>query len=350
MPHEDLLLETKGLTKVCNGFAAVNGVDLRVRRGSINALIGAQRCEQGNLLHSVEQVPDTNLRADFLRWKGSHESLADSDYAQRRHSVVSDFRGVSVSEPGRERVYRIAIRARRFLSILVEYAYAGPAARTRAGFARSGRDRRLQGVPRGKLFGVLRLDNDLTLYFLVLAISVAAFLFIGRVVDSPFGRILTALKENEARATSLGYDVQRFKLLAFVISATLAGLAGAMKTLVFGFATRSDVYWTTSGTVSLMTLLGGLGTRFGPVVGAVIVGGIESKLDEFAARLASITHITWFQGLGESVSLLTGVTFVCCVPLFRRRIVGECRYWFERSEFAKWRARTPVRDGTTCSS
>ncbi|RDU99075.1 branched-chain amino acid ABC transporter permease [Trinickia dinghuensis] len=193
----------------------------------------------------------------------------------------------------------------------------------------------LQGVPRGKLFAALSLDNDLVLYFVVLTISVSAFWFIGRVLDSPFGKVLAALKENEARTISLGYDVNRFKLLAFVLSAALAGLAGAMKTLVLGFATLSDVYWTMSGTVILMTLLGGLGTRLGPVVGAVIVVGMESKLGTFGAWLADITHITWFQGLGESVSLLTGVMFVCCVLLFRRGIVGECRHRFGQSAFAE---------------
>ncbi|WP_321781648.1 branched-chain amino acid ABC transporter permease [Burkholderia pyrrocinia] len=192
----------------------------------------------------------------------------------------------------------------------------------------------LQGVPRGKLFGEIALDNDLTLYFVVLAISLAAFWFIGRVLDSPFGKVLTALKENEARTISLGYDVNRFKLLAFVISAALAGLAGAMKTLVLGFATLSDVHWTMSGTVILMTLLGGLGTRLGPVVGAVIVVGMESKLGAFGGWLADVTHIAWFQGLGDSVSLLTGVMFVCCVLLFRRGIVGECRCWLCRKDFA----------------
>ncbi|WP_081072644.1 branched-chain amino acid ABC transporter permease [Burkholderia cepacia] len=202
----------------------------------------------------------------------------------------------------------------------------------------------LQGVPRGMLFGVVGLDNDLRLYFFVLAISVAAFLFIGRVINSPFGRILTALKENEARTISLGYNINRFKLLAFVISAALAGLAGSMKTLVLGFATLSDVYWTTSGTVILMTLLGGLGTRLGPIVGAVIVVCIESKLGEFGAWLADITHIAWFQGLGDSVSLLTGVMFVCCVLLFRRGIVGECQHWLKQKSWPNWVSGRTVRD------
>jgi branched-chain amino acid transport system permease protein len=190
----------------------------------------------------------------------------------------------------------------------------------------------MQGVPRGRLFGVLALDDDLTLYYVVLAIGAMAFAFIGRVIDSPFGRILGALKENEARTVSLGYDVDRFKLLAFVISAACAGLAGAMKTLVLGFATLSDVHWTMSGTVILMTLLGGLGTRFGPALGAVIVVGLETKLAAFGTWLAELTHIAWFQGLGESVSIVTGIMFVACVLLFRRGIVGELAQWYGRRD------------------
>lgn len=190
----------------------------------------------------------------------------------------------------------------------------------------------MQGVPRGRLFGVLPLDDDLTLYYVVLAIGAMTFAFIGRVIDSPFGRILGALKENEARTVSLGYDVDRFKLLAFVISAACAGLAGAMKTLVLGFATLSDVHWTMSGTVILMTLLGGLGTRFGPAVGAVIVVGLETKLAAFGTWLAELTHIAWFQGLGESVSIVTGIMFVACVLLFRRGIVGEMAQCYGRRD------------------
>jgi branched-chain amino acid transport system permease protein len=195
----------------------------------------------------------------------------------------------------------------------------------------------MQGVPRGRLFGALSLDDDLTLYYVVLAVSAVAFAFVGRVIDSPFGRILGALKENEARTVSLGYDVDRLKLLAFVISAACAGLAGAMKTLVLGFATLSDVHWTMSGTVILMTLLGGLGTRFGPAVGAVIVVGLETKLASFGTWLGEVTHVAWFQGLGESVSIVTGVMFVACVLLFRRGIVGEIARLRER------RVRAPER-------
>ena len=195
----------------------------------------------------------------------------------------------------------------------------------------------MQGVPRGRLFGVLPLDDDLTLYYVVLVIATAAFAFIGRVIDSPFGRILSALRDNEARTVSLGYDVDRFKLLAFVISAACAGLAGAMKTLVLGFATLSDVHWTMSGTVILMTLLGGLGTRLGPAVGAMIVVGVETKLAAFGTWLAEFTHVAWFQGLGESVSIVTRVMFVACVLLFRRGIVGEVAEWLAHRDHARGR-------------
>ncbi|WP_412180029.1 branched-chain amino acid ABC transporter permease, partial [Variovorax paradoxus] len=129
----------------------------------------------------------------------------------------------------------------------------------------------LQGVPRGKLFGLIDLSNDLTMYYVALAIVAAAFLLIVRTIHSPFGQVLKGIKENEPRALSLGYDVARFKLLAFVISAALSGLAGSLKTLVLGFATLSDVHWTASGQVILMTLVGGLGTLSGPLVGSAVV-------------------------------------------------------------------------------
>ena len=128
----------------------------------------------------------------------------------------------------------------------------------------------LQGVPRGKLLGVIDLSNDLTMYYFALLITVGAFLLIMRIVHSPFGQILKAIKENEPRAISLGYDTQRFKLLVFVLSAALSGLAGSLKTLAMGFATLTDVHWTMSGSVVLMTLVGGLGTLSGPLVGAAV--------------------------------------------------------------------------------
>ncbi len=181
----------------------------------------------------------------------------------------------------------------------------------------------LQGVVRGKLFGVLDLTSDMNLYYLVLCISVFGFLFILRVIHSPFGQIIKAIKENEPRAISLGYDVDKYKLLIFILSSALAGLAGATKTVVLGFATLSDVHWSLSGLVILMTLVGGMGTFAGPIVGAVLIISLENKLGDVGIWLATVTHIDWFATLGESVSLVTGLIFVACVLLFRRGIVGE---------------------------
>jgi branched-chain amino acid transport system permease protein len=181
----------------------------------------------------------------------------------------------------------------------------------------------LQGVPRGRLLGTVDLSNDLTLYFVVLAFVVAAFALIVRTVHSPFGQVLKAIKENEPRAISLGYDVDKYKLMAFVLSAALAGLAGALKTVVLGFETLTDVHWTMSGLVILMTLVGGMGTLAGPLLGAVIIIALENKLGDFGTAVASGTGIEWFNTLGEAVSMVTGLIFVACVLLFRRGIIGE---------------------------
>jgi branched-chain amino acid transport system permease protein len=170
----------------------------------------------------------------------------------------------------------------------------------------------LQGVPRGKLFGLLPLANDRVMYFVVLAVFVAVFLFIVRVVHSPFGQVLKAIRENEPRAISLGYDVDRYKLLAYVLSTALAGLAGAMKTLVLGFATLSDAHWSLSGEVVLMTLLGGMGTFAGPVLGAFTIIGLQNFLAD---------------RVGAWVTVIIGVIFVVCVVAFRRGFVGELLAW-----------------------
>jgi len=188
----------------------------------------------------------------------------------------------------------------------------------------------LQAVPRGKLFGVVDLGNDLTMYYVTLAIVVAAFLLIMRTIHSPFGQVLKGIKENEPRALSLGYDVSRFKLLAFVISAALSGLAGSLKTLVLGFATLTDVHWSSSGSVILMTLLGGLGTLSGPIVGAAIVVALENKIGELGHLLARITTVDWFNTLGESVTMVTGLIFVICVLAFRRGVMGEVIAFVDR--------------------
>jgi branched-chain amino acid transport system permease protein len=185
----------------------------------------------------------------------------------------------------------------------------------------------LQGVPRGKLFGVIDLQSDLVMYYVALVIVVVAFLLIVRTIHSPFGQVLKGIKENEPRAISLGYDTHRFKLLAFVLSAALAGLAGALKTLVLGFATLSDVHWTASGQVILMTLVGGLGTLSGPLIGSAVVVLLENKIGEFGNLLAALTSVEWFKTLGESVTMVTGLIFVICVLAFRRGIMGEIIAW-----------------------
>jgi len=165
----------------------------------------------------------------------------------------------------------------------------------------------IQGVPRGKLLGLLSLEDNRTMYFVVLAIFLFGFFFILRVVHSPFGQVLKAVRENEPRAVSLGYKSDQYKLIAFVLSAAISGLAGGTKSIVFQLASLTDVHWATSGEVILMVLLGGLGTVFGPIVGAVIVIVVESYLAQ----------------LGGWVTVVQGALFVVCVLAFRRGIIGE---------------------------
>jgi branched-chain amino acid transport system permease protein len=173
----------------------------------------------------------------------------------------------------------------------------------------------IQGIQRGKLFGVIPLENDLALYFFVLALFVALFLGVLRIVHSPYGQVLKAIRENEPRAISLGYNVDRYKLLAFVLSAALAGLGGALKTLVLHLATLQDVRWEQSGEVILMTLLGGLGTFAGPVGGAFTVIGLQNFLSDRA---------------GSWTNVIIGCIFVLCVVAFRKGIVGEVLAWHTR--------------------
>jgi len=165
----------------------------------------------------------------------------------------------------------------------------------------------IQAVPRGHLFGFIDLGNRTALYLTVFVVFVAGFLLVYRIIHSPFGQVLKAIRENEARATSLGYDTDRYKLIAFVLSATLSGVAGAMNALVFQLAALNAVHWTMSGEVVLMTLVGGLGTVFGPVVGALVVLAMENYLAQ----------------LGAWVTIVQGVIFVVCVLTFRRGIIGE---------------------------
>jgi branched-chain amino acid transport system permease protein len=172
----------------------------------------------------------------------------------------------------------------------------------------------IQAVPRGSLFGLIPLSNALTMYYFVVVIFAAGFLLIHRIVHSPFGQVLKAIRDNEPRAISLGYRTERYKLAAFVMSAALAGLAGATKAIVFQLASLTDVHWGMSGEVVLMTLVGGLGTVFGPVVGAFVLVAMESYLSE----------------LGAWVTITQGVIFVLCVLAFRRGIVGELEAWLRR--------------------
>ena len=165
----------------------------------------------------------------------------------------------------------------------------------------------IQAVPRGHLLGLIDLSQPLAMYFFVLAIFLAGFLLIYRIIHSPYGQVLKAIRENEPRTTSLGYDTARFKHRAFVLSAAIAGLAGGTKALVFQLASLTDVHWSMSGEVVLMTLLGGMGTIFGPVVGAAVIVTMQNYLAE----------------LGAWVTVVQGVIFVVCVLLFRRGIVGE---------------------------
>jgi branched-chain amino acid transport system permease protein len=172
----------------------------------------------------------------------------------------------------------------------------------------------IQAVPRGTLIGFIDLSGIWAMYGTVFVIFMAGFLLIYRAIHSPFGQVLKAIRENEPRALSLGYDVNRYKLLAYLLSATLAGLAGATKALVFQLASLTDVHWSMSGEVVLMTLLGGLGTVFGPVVGAFIIITMENYLAQ----------------LGAWVTIAQGAIFVVCVLTFRRGAVGELGHWLKK--------------------
>jgi branched-chain amino acid transport system permease protein len=188
----------------------------------------------------------------------------------------------------------------------------------------------MTGIPRGKLLGMFDLSNDLLMYYVTLAITAAGFALIARIIHSPYGQVLKAIKENEPRAVSLGYDVARYKLLAFVLSAALTGLAGATRCLVINQASLSDVEWSMSGLVVLTTLVGGMGTKFGPILGAVIIVIIDNRLGDVGQWLSDRTGVEWFQSLGGSVTIVTGLIFIVCVLLFRRGVVGEFVAWMER--------------------
>jgi branched-chain amino acid transport system permease protein len=165
----------------------------------------------------------------------------------------------------------------------------------------------IQGVPHGHLFGLIDLNNEAAMYVFVMAIFLLGFGLVWRIVHSPFGQVLKAIRENEQRALSLGYDTDRFKLIAFILSGTVAGMAGGTKALVFQLASLTDVHWTMSGEVVLMTLVGGLGTLFGPVIGAAVIVTMQNYLAQ----------------LGSWVTVVQGLVFMVCVMLFRKGVVGE---------------------------
>src|SRR4051812_23904993 len=173
----------------------------------------------------------------------------------------------------------------------------------------------IQGIPQGKLFGIFNLAQPTTLYYVILAGFLLGFLIIYRTINSPFGEVLKAIRENEQRAISLGYKTDQYKLLAFILSGTLAGLAGALKVFVAQNASLTDVHWTMSGEVVLITLVGGLGTLYGPVVGAFVIIAMQQYLASF----------------GQWVTVIQGVIFVVCVLTFRRGVIGEIAHYFKRS-------------------
>ncbi len=181
----------------------------------------------------------------------------------------------------------------------------------------------LQNVPRGMLFGIVPLHDTLTMYYVVFAIFLLGFALIYRTINSPFGQVLKSIRENEPRAISLGYNVDHFKKLAFVLSAMLSGLAGSTKTIVFQLASLTDAHWPMSGEVILMTFLGGVGTVFGPVIGAFLVVGLETQLAGM---------------VGAWVQVIMGLIFGICILLFRRGIVGEIQFRFAKSRRAAPRA------------
>lgn len=173
----------------------------------------------------------------------------------------------------------------------------------------------IQGIPQGTLFGVFNLARPTTLYYVILAGFLLGFLLVYRTINSPFGEVLKAIRENEPRAVSLGYKTDQYKLLAYILSGTLAGFAGALKVFVAQNASLTDVHWTMSGEIVLMTLVGGLGTVFGPVVGAFVIIAMQQYL----------------AGFGQWVTVIQGVIFVICVLTFRRGVIGEIAHFFKRS-------------------
>jgi branched-chain amino acid transport system permease protein len=192
----------------------------------------------------------------------------------------------------------------------------------------------LQRIPRGQLFGFLSLYDDRAMYAVVLVLALLAIWGLQRIMESPFGQVLLAIRDNEARAISLGYDVRAYKLSAFVMSAAIAGLAGGMKAIMLGLASLNDVHWTQSGNVILMCLLGGLGTPLGPVVGAILVVTLEGRLADMGVVQIGPLSLD----LSTKVPIVIGLIFMACVLLFRRGIVGEFT-----AALGRWRSGTGER-------
>jgi branched-chain amino acid transport system permease protein len=205
----------------------------------------------------------------------------------------------------------------------------------------------LQGIERGNLLG-LPLNNDTTLFYVVLGIFTIAFLLIQRIAQSPFGQLMMAIRDNENRATSLGHNTYVAKLLAFVISSGLAGLAGSLKAVALGFASLGDAHWSTSGLVILMVLLGGLGTAWGPLLGALLIITLDTHLGDIGNRAEQLTGIAWFGGLGESVGMVTGLVFLGSVLAFRRGIVGTLIHlWHKQARARSAQSVDPTTSTTT---
>lgn len=184
----------------------------------------------------------------------------------------------------------------------------------------------LQGVPRGKLLGIVDLQPEMNMYYVVAVTALAAYFFISRIVSSPFGQVLRMIRENEPRAISLGYNVQRFKLLAFILSGGISGLAGSMKALTMGFVSLVDVHWALSGDVIIMCLIGGVGTLVGPALGAVIVVSMHTLLAD---------------KVGGWVNVIVGMVFILCVMTFRRGIIGEITEW-RRKRLERGTTKAPL--------
>lgn len=201
----------------------------------------------------------------------------------------------------------------------------------------------LQGIPRGDFFG-FSLSEDTHLFAVILILFATVFFLVRRITESPFGQLMFAIRDNENRAISLGYHTRHAKLLAFVLSAALAGLGGAVKALALGFASLPDAHWSTSGLVILMVLIGGLGTAWGPSLGALLIISLDNHLGDLGNALAHSTGLAWFGGLGESVGMVTGLIFMLSVLLFRNGVAGSAQpAWLAFKRTVRSALTTPLK-------